>query len=68
MVDSHDPRRVLQQAIQQLLTPRLDPNFSESSFGYRPRRNANQAVGAGTALPGEGHRVAVDLDLEKFFD
>ena len=36
--------RVIQQAISQVLTPIFDPNFSESSFGFRPRRSAHGAV------------------------
>lgn len=60
--------RVILQAIQQVLTPRLDPTFSESSFGYRPRRSAHQAVKQVQRFIRDGHRVAVDLDLEKFFD
>lgn len=60
--------RVILQAIQQVLTPILDPSFSESSFGYRPRRSAHQAVRQVQRFLRDGHRVAVDLDLEKFFD
>ena len=60
--------RVILQALQQVLTPRLDPSFSASSFGYRPRRSAHQAVRQVQRFLREGHRVAVDLDLEKFFD
>jgi len=36
--------RVVQQAIAQVLTPIFDPSFSESSFGFRPGRNAHQAI------------------------
>jgi len=36
--------RVIQQAIAQVLTPIFDPTFSESSFGFRPGRNAHQAI------------------------
>ncbi|WP_338010385.1 reverse transcriptase domain-containing protein [Candidatus Symbiobacter mobilis] len=42
--------RVIQQAIAQVLTPIFDPTFSESSYGFRPGRNAHQApsgIGAG---------------------
>ena len=60
--------RVILQAIQQVLTPILDPSFSESSFGYRPRRSAHGAVKQVQRYIREGHRVAVDLDIEKFFD
>lgn len=60
--------RVILQAIQQVLTPILDPTFSVSSFGYRPRRSAHQAVKQVQRGIRDGYRVAVDLDLEKFFD
>ena len=33
--------RVIQQAMAQVLTPIFDPFFSESSFGFRPRRSAH---------------------------
>jgi RNA-directed DNA polymerase len=60
--------RVVQQALLQLLAPRLDPTFSESSFGFRPKRNAHQALEQARAYVGEGLSIVVDLDLEKFFD
>lgn len=60
--------RVILQAIQQVLTPILDPTFSESSFGYRPGRSAHGAVKQVQGDIRAGYRIAVDLDLEKFFD
>jgi RNA-directed DNA polymerase len=60
--------RVIQQAILQVLTPLFDPEFSESSFGCRPRRSAHGAIQQVKAFVKSGYRVAVDLDLEKFFD
>lgn len=60
--------RVILQAIQQVLTPILDPGFSESSFGYRPGRSAHGAIKQVQRDIRAGHRIAVDLDLEKFFD
>jgi len=36
--------RMIQQAIAQVLTPIFDPDFSNSSFGFRPNRNGQQAV------------------------
>ena len=60
--------RVIQQAIGQVLTPIFDPAFSESSFGFRPGRSAHGAVRQVQRTIGEGYRIAVDLDLEKFFD
>ena len=60
--------RVIQQAIAQVLGPIFDPLFSESSFGFRPGRSAHGAVKQVQRNIGEGYRVAVDLDLAKFFD
>ena len=60
--------RVLQQAIAQVLMPIFDPEFSESSFGYRPGRSAHEAVQGVLEHSRAGGKFAVDLDLEKFFD
>ena len=60
--------RVVQQAIAQVLTPIFDPSFSDSSFGFRPGRNAHQAIRQVQATVKDGYRVAVDIDLAKFFD
>lgn len=60
--------RVVQQAIAQVLTPIFDPMFSESSFGFRPGRNAHQAIRQVQAYVKDGYRIAVDIDLAKFFD
>ena len=60
--------RLVQQAFVQELTPILDPQMSESSYGFRPKRSAHQALKAGSAYVENGYNIAVDLDLEKFFD
>jgi len=60
--------RVIQQAIGQVLTPIFDPGFSESSFGFRPKRCAHGALRQIQQQITAGYRIAVDLDLEKFFD
>ena len=60
--------RFVQQAILQVLSPRFDPTFSEHSYGFRPRRSAHDAVVQAQRYIGEGRRVVVDVDLEKFFD
>lgn len=60
--------RVIQQAIAQVLTPIVDPDFSEYSYGFRPGRSAHGAVKQVNAYVKSGYRYAVDLDLEKFFD
>ena len=60
--------RLIQQAIAQVLGPIFDPGFSESSFGFRPRRSAHGALRQVQAFLRAGYRIAVDLDIEKFFD
>ncbi len=60
--------RLIQQALHQILQPLFDPGFSESSYGFRPGRNAHQAVKAARGYVAEGRRWTVDLDLERFFD
>ncbi len=60
--------RLIQQAIAQVLTPIFDPGFSESSFGFRPNRSAHGALRQVQAHIRAGYRIAVDLDLARFFD
>jgi RNA-directed DNA polymerase len=60
--------RIIQQAIAQVLGPLFDPEFSASSFGFRPERSAHQAVKQIQNYIKMGCKVAVDLDLAKFFD
>lgn len=60
--------RFLQQALLQVLQEEWDPTFSESSYGFRPGRNAHQAVGRAQEQIRAGYGWVVDLDLEKFFD
>ncbi len=60
--------RLIQQALLQVLQPEFEPEFSEHSYGFRPGRNAWQAVQRAQSYIREGRRWVVDLDLEKFFD
>lgn len=60
--------RLVQQAMLQVLTPILDPLFSESSFGFRPGRSAHDALKEAQEYVQEGREIVVDIDLEKFFD
>jgi RNA-directed DNA polymerase len=60
--------RLIQQAIAQVLTPVFDPEFSGSSFGFRPGRSAHQAVRVARRCVQDGLRWVVDVDLERFFD
>jgi RNA-directed DNA polymerase len=60
--------RLIQQALNQVLQPIFEPTFSASSYGFRPGRNAAQAVQAAAGYIRDGRRWVVDIDLEKFFD
>lgn len=60
--------RLIQQAVLQILQPRWDPTFSDSSYGFRPGRSQHEAVAQAQKYIAEGYGWCVDLDLEKFFD
>ncbi|PTB91560.1 group II intron reverse transcriptase/maturase [Marinobacter sp. B9-2] len=60
--------RLIQQALHQVLSPMLEPTFSDHSYGFRPGRSAHQAVKAMQRHINDGHRWVVDLDLAQFFD
>jgi RNA-directed DNA polymerase len=60
--------RVIQPALTQVLGAIFDPDFSASSFGFRPGRSAHQAVKPIQGYIKRGSKVAVDMDLAKFFD
>ena len=60
--------KFVQQAVLQVLQRRWDRTFSDSSFGFRPKRSAHQAVARAQQYIVQGHGWVVDIDLEKFFD
>lgn len=60
--------RVLQQAVAQVLTMVFEPEFCEHSYGFRPGRNAHQAVAQSKKYINEGYQHIVDIDLKSFFD
>ena len=60
--------RVIQQAIAQVLSPIYEKQFSANSYGFRPGRNAHQALNKCRDYITNGYKYAVDMDLEKFFD
>lgn len=60
--------RLIQQALLQVLTPIFDPDFSDSSYGFRPGRRAWDALKAARQYVEDGRTWVVDIDLEKFFD
>src|SRR5690554_7625525 len=60
--------RVLQQAVSQVLMPHYESEFSVNSYGFRPNKNARQAVGKALEHIHEGYTFIVDIDLKTFFD
>jgi group II intron reverse transcriptase/maturase len=60
--------RVVQQAIAMVLTPIFERQFSDNSFGFRPRRRAHDAIRRCQGNADEGYIYVVDMDLEKYFD
>lgn len=60
--------RVIQQAISQVLTPIFDRQFSDHSYGFRPRRYAEMAILKALEYMNAGYEWIVDIDLERFFD
>src|SRR6266581_683294 len=60
--------RLIQQALHQVLQPIFEPTFSAASYGFRPGRNAHQALRQARQYVAQGKRWVVDIDLEQFFD
>src|SRR5690554_3718654 len=60
--------RLIQQAICQVLTPIYEQQFSDNSYGFRPKRSAHDALKKCQTNITEGYRYVVDMDLEKYFD
>jgi len=60
--------RVYQQALHQVLQPIFETDFQEHSYGFRPRRNAHQAITRSLENINSGYQYIVDIDLKSFFD
>lgn len=60
--------RMVQQALLQALEPLFEPAFRPFSYGFRPNRNAHQAVHQAQRYINEGYHYVVDIDLKSFFD
>lgn len=60
--------RMLQQAIMQVLSPHFEPQFSETNYGFRPKRSAHDALRKCKEYANQGYTYVVDMDLENFFD
>lgn len=60
--------RVLQQAVSQVIAPKFELEFKDHSYGFRPKKNAHQAVLQSQKYINEGYQHIVDIDLKNFFD
>ncbi len=60
--------RLVQQAINQVLTPIYERQFSKASYGFRPKRSCHDALRRAQKIISDGYVYVVDLDLERFFD
>ena len=60
--------RVYQQALQQVLQPIFEEDFQQYSYGFRPNRNAHQAIEQSLRNINSGYQDIVDIDLKSFFD
>ena len=60
--------RVIQQAIYQVLSPVYERQFSDNSYGFRPKRSTHGALFRSRQFISEGYKYAIDMDMEKFFD
>ena len=60
--------RWLQQSVAQAITQKFEFEFTEHSYGFRPNKNAHQAVQQAQKHINEGYQHIVDTDLRNFFD
>jgi RNA-directed DNA polymerase len=57
--------RLIQQALHQMLQPLFEPAFSDGSYGFRPGRNAHQALRQARQYVAQGKRWVVDIDVTR---
>ncbi len=60
--------RVAQMAAKIVLEPIFEAGFRESSYGFRPKRSATDALEKIRLVGGRGHRFVVDCDIKGYFD
>lgn len=60
--------RLIQQALQSVMSAALDTHMSPHSYGFRPNRSAHDAVSAASGYVAQGKTWVVDIDLKSFFD
>lgn len=60
--------RFYQQALHQVLESLFEPDFRTHSYGFRPERNAHQALQQSLENINSGYQDILDIDLKSFFD
>ena len=60
--------RVVQMACNIIMQPIYDPHLHVESYGYRPKRNAQQAVRKIESYLKKGYTQVLDADLSGYFD
>ena len=58
----------MQQAVRQVIAIKFEMEFENYSYGFRPNRNAQQAVLKAQEYINSGYQHIVDIDLKNFFD
>jgi len=60
--------RVVQAAAKIVIEPLFEADFKDCSYGFRPRKSATHALEVIRLVGGRGHRYAVEIDIERYFD
>jgi RNA-directed DNA polymerase len=60
--------RVVQMAAKIVMEPIFEADFQECSYGFRPKRSAQQALEAIRIAGNRGHNFVVDADIQSYFD
>ncbi len=60
--------RVVQMATKLVIEPIFEADFQENSYGFRPKKNAHQAIEDITNHLRKGHIQVIDADISKYFD
>ena len=60
--------RVVQMAVKLMIEPIFEADFCDSSYGFRPKRSAHDAMGDISSALRKGHCEVIDADLSKYFD
>jgi len=60
--------RVIQMAAKLVMEPIFEADFQASSYGFRPKRSATQALEAIREAGNRGHNFVVDADIQGYFD